>query len=150
MNFEHTSIVIAVDDAGSSGRALDYGLEMAEALQLPVRIIHVATLRDPHQTDYQQLDLGHISKAADGMPELELGAALLDRAMERAGERQIEMEPVLLVGDPTDCLLRFLDECDKPMLFVGRRGQSRLRELILGSVSDKLVRHAKCPVFVIS
>ena len=150
MNFTHTSIVIAVDDAGSSGRALDYGLEMAEALQLPVRIVHVASLQDPHRTDYQQLDLEHISQAAGGMPELELGAALLDRAMERAGERQIEMEPVLLGGEPTDALLRFLDECDKPMLFVGRRGQSRLRELILGSVSDKLVRHARCPVFVIS
>lgn len=150
MDFTRTSIVIAVDDAGSAGRALDYGLEMAESLQVPVRIVHVATLRDPHRTDYQQLDLEQINRAADGMPELEIGAALLDRAMERAGKRQIEMEPVLLAGDPTDCLLRFLDECDKPMLFVGRRGQSRLRELILGSVSDKLVRHAKCPVFVIS
>jgi nucleotide-binding universal stress UspA family protein len=150
MSFQHTSIVIAIDDAGSAGRALDYGLEMAEALRLPVRIVHAARLPDSHAADVRLIDRKDIEQSASTIPEYELAAELLDRAMARAGERQIEIEPVLLGGEPADALLRYLKDCDRPMLFVGRRGQGRIAELLLGSVSDKLIRHAQCPVFVIS
>ena len=150
MDFKHTSIIIAIDDAGSSGRALDYGLEVAEDLKLPVRIVHVTRGPDSHKADFGHLDLDEIRKAANTIPEFELGADLLDRAMERAGQRRVEIEPVLLSGEPANALLRYLAECDRPMLFVGRRGRSRIRELLLGSVSDQVIRHTKCPVFVVS
>ncbi len=150
MDFRHTSIVIAIDDAGSAGRALDRGLEMAEALRLPVRLVHVARIAQDHTAEVRSIDRADIDRAAGGQPENELAAALLDRAMERAGQRQVEIEPVLLGGDPADALLRYLESCDRPMLVMGRRGQGRLADLLLGSVSDKVIRHAKCPVTVIS
>lgn len=150
MSLDLTSIIIAIDDAGSAGRALDYGLEVAETLLLPVRLVHVVRSGSKHAAEVRRIDLNDIAEAANGFPEHELGAALLDRALRRAGERKVEVEAVLLDGDPADSLLRYLDQCDRPMLVVGRRGQGLLRELLLGSVSDKLVRHAHCPVMVIS
>ncbi|MFU8830536.1 MAG: universal stress protein [Wenzhouxiangella sp.] len=150
MDFLRTSVVIAVDEAGNAGRAVDYGLAMAEALRLPVRLVHVAAGRDLHVSGVRQVDLARIEQAADGMPEYELGARLLDQTLSRVGERQVEIEPVLLGGDPAEALLRYLDECDRPMLIMGRRGQSRIQALLLGSVSDKVVRHARCPVIVVS
>ncbi len=150
MALPYTSIVIAIDDAGSAGRALDYGLEMAETLRLPVRLVHVARPPSTHAADVRRIDLGDIERAADGIPEYEIGAALLDRALERAGERKVDVEPVLLGGEPADALLRYLKECDRPLLFMGRRGQGRLEQLLLGSVSDRIIRHADCPVTVIS
>ncbi len=150
MEFSATSITIAIDDAGSAGRALDYGLEMAETLKLPVRLVHVARSRTDHGAEVRRLDLAEIQKAAGGIPEYEMGAALLDRALQRAGQRRVDVEPVLLGGDPVNALLRYLDDCDKPMLFVGRRGGGPVRQMLLGSVSDALVRHAACPVVVVS
>ena len=93
MEFSQTSIIIAIDDANSAGRALDYGLEMAETLKLPVRLVHVARSQEDHGADVRRLKLDEIQNAANGIPEYELGAALLDRALERAGERQVEVEP---------------------------------------------------------
>jgi len=145
-----TSIIIAIDDANSAGRALDYGLEMAETLKLPVRLVHVARSQKDHGSDVRRLNLKDIEDAAGGIPEYELGAALLDRALERAGERQVEVEPVLLGGEPVNALLRYLEDCDRPMLFVGRRGGGAVKQMLLGSVSDALIRHAKCPVVVVS
>lgn len=150
MNLDLTSIIIAIDDAGSAGRALDYGLETAEALLLPVRLVHVVASGDHHAADVRRIDIEDIGQAAGGFPEHELGAALIERALERAGQRRVEVEGVLLGGEPAATLLRYLDECDRPMLVVGRRGGGRVREWLLGSVSDKLTRHARCPVMVVS
>jgi nucleotide-binding universal stress UspA family protein len=150
MDFQRTSVVIAIDNAGNAGRALDYGLALAEALRLPVRLVHVATIRDQHTAGVRRIDLKEIENAADGIPEYEIAAGLLDQALARAGDRQVDIEPVLLGGDPADALLRYLNECDRPMLVMGRRGQSQIQALLLGSVSDKIVRHATCPVIVVS
>jgi nucleotide-binding universal stress UspA family protein len=150
MDFKHTSIIIAIDDAGSAGRALDYGLELAESLLLPVRLVHVVRPRESHAGEVRRIDLDDIGEAAGSFPEHELGAALLERALARAGDRKVEVEAVLLGGQPAQTLLRYLNECDRPMLVMGRRGQSRIRELLLGSVSDQVIRHAHCPVIVVS
>lgn len=150
MDFRHTSIVIAIDDAGSAGRALDRGLELAEALRLPVRLVHVARLSQAHSADVRRIHIADIEQAAGGQPEFELAADLLNRSLARAGEREVEIEPVLLGGEPADALLRYLKECDRPILVMGRRGQGRLAELLLGSVSDQVIRHAECPVMVVS
>ena len=150
MDFRHTSIVIAIDDAGNAGRALDRGLELAEALRLPVRLVHVATTAQSHGAEVRRIDFNDIDQVAGGQPEYELAAELLKRALARGGERAVEIEPVVLGGDPADAMLRYLDECDRPILVVGRRGQGQLAQLLLGSVSDKLIRHAKCPVMVVS
>lgn len=150
MDLNLTSVIIAIDDAGSAGRALDYGLETAEALMLPVRLVHVVRHGNAHSAEIRRINHDDISAAARGYPEHEQGAAILDRALDRAGQRRVEVEAVLLDGEPATSLLRYLDECDRPMLVVGRRGQGRLQELLLGSTSDKLVRHARCPVMVVS
>ena len=150
MEFRQTSIVIAIDDAGSSARALDYGLEMAATLRLPVRVAHVARPAAFRTAEVRQIDPNEMTTATASVPEYELAADLLDRAVARAGQRQLDIEPVLLDGEPADALLRYLSECDRPMLVMGRRGQGRIQELLLGSVSDQVIRHARCPVIVVS
>lgn len=149
MGFKHTSLLIAVDDSDSAGRALEYGLNLAERLRLPVRIIHVTRAPDATADYFRRIDLKAIHTIAGDPPEVVLGAALLERALDRAGAWRIEVEGVLLSGDPADALLRYAAECDRPILVLGRRGRGLLQELFLGSVSDKTVRLAKCPVMVI-
>lgn len=150
MPFKHTSLLIAVDDSDSAGRALDFGLDLAETLRLPVRIIHATRPRSSRAGEVRTIDFNELSEAAGGIPEYELAAEVLERAVARAGERRISVEPVLLSGDPAEALLRYAGDCDRPMLVVGRRGRGRLQGLLMGSVSDKTVRLAKCPVIVIN
>lgn len=150
MSFKHTSLLIAVDDSASAGRALDFGLDLAETLRLPVRIIHATRPHAKRAGEVRTINRDQIEEAAGSVPEYELGAALLDRAIARAGDRQVSIEPVLLGGDPAEALLRYAAECDRPILVIGRRGRGRLQGLLMGSVSDKAVHLAKCPVIVIN
>lgn len=150
MSFHYTSVLIAVDDSDSAGRALDFGLDLAEILRLPVRIVHATQAGNARAGEVRTIDYEEVREAAGSIPEYELAAAVLERALQRAGERAVSVEPVLLGGDPAEALLRYAAECDRPMLVVGRRGLGRLQGLLMGSVSDKTVRLAKCPLVVIN
>lgn len=149
MPFHHTSVLVAVDDSDSAGRALDFALGMAERLRLPVRIVHATKPRPGETGEVHTLDLEDIRSSSDRSAELQLALDVLDRALAQAGKRAVSVEPVLLSGDPAEALLRYAAECDRPMLVVGRRGLGRLQGLLMGSVSDKTVRLADCPVTVI-
>ena len=57
------------------------------------------------------------------------------------------IEVIVEHGNPTPLLLTQSAEAD--MIVVGARGTGGFRGLILGSTTDKLTRHAKCPVVVV-
>lgn len=150
MGFRYTSLLIGIDESASAQRALAYGLGLAESLKLPVRVIHAARSPSTSGGDYGRIDLKAIHEAAGDPPEYLLGAALLERALEQAKQRRVSVEAVLLSGDPADALLRYAADCDRPILVLGRRGHGLLQEILLGSVSDKMLRLAKCPVMVVN
>ena len=70
------------------------------------------------------------------------GEALARRAIARAGER----------GEVTvwQALLDVADERDVRVLVLGRRGQSGVRSLLMGSVSTGVLHHTERPVLVVA
>lgn len=58
-------------------------------------------------------------------------------------------ETVVALGDPGVELTVAAQELGATVLVVGSRGHGALKRVLLGSVSDHLVRHAPCPVLVV-
>ncbi len=52
------------------------------------------------------------------------------------------------IGDPADELLGLAEECNADLIVVGTHGRSGLERLLLGSVAERVVRNASCPVLV--
>ena len=53
-------------------------------------------------------------------------------------------------GEPSDVLCEIARECgDGTFVVVGRRGWSTVHELLLGSVSNRLVHRGECPVLLV-
>jgi len=149
MAFQQTSILVAVDDSESATRALDFALEMAKTLRLPVRIVHATKPKSGQSGEVHTLDFEEVREQQPKSPENRIAVDVLERALTQAREHSVSVQPVLLSGDPAEALLRYAAECDRPMLVVGRRGLGRLQGLLMGSVSDKTVQLANCPVTVI-
>jgi nucleotide-binding universal stress UspA family protein len=59
----------------------------------------------------------------------------------------MDIEQIVEQGDPAAVLLRRSEGAD--MLVVGSRGHGGFNRLLIGSVSEKCVRHATCSVIVI-
>ena len=55
----------------------------------------------------------------------------------------------LRLGRPAEQIVDLGEELGIGMIIVGSRGLSTLRRALMGSVSDSVVRHAHCPVFVV-
>lgn len=60
----------------------------------------------------------------------------------------VTVREVPLAGDPAQAVLDHAASTRDPMIVVGSRGLSRFKEMILGSVSQKLLHHAQCPVTI--
>lgn len=54
----------------------------------------------------------------------------------------------VVVGMPADEVLRVADEVDAAYLVVGTHGRSGLAHLLMGSVAENVMRHARIPVLV--
>jgi nucleotide-binding universal stress UspA family protein len=76
------------------------------------------------------------------------GTALDQTVREVLGDDlPLDVEQVVEQGDPAAVLLRRSEGAD--MLVVGSRGHGGFNRLLVGSVSEKCVRHATCSVIVI-
>jgi nucleotide-binding universal stress UspA family protein len=55
----------------------------------------------------------------------------------------------LRVGRPDEQVVALAEEIGAGLIVMGSRGLGGLRRLLMGSVSDSVVRHAHCPVMIV-
>ena len=132
------SALVAVDFTASSEHAARAALDLLGD-DGTLYIAHVTARLPIPQGDSRTW--GEITKGAV-VPKLEQVVQRLDPS---PGMR---VEYVLLHGDPAHELVGFADQMGIDMIAAGTHGRSALGRLVLGSVSTKLVRTAKCWVLV--
>jgi nucleotide-binding universal stress UspA family protein len=81
------------------------------------------------------------------------GRAELARVLARAGELfargGAKLEHVVRVGVPAEEILSETNDGLTDLVVVGARGLGGLKRFVLGSVSDRVLQHATCPVLVV-
>lgn len=61
----------------------------------------------------------------------------------------LEVEVLVEFGEPAEAIVK-LAKCRRfDLIIMGSRGLSKLKEILLGSISDQVIRLAKCPVMVV-
>mgnify|MGYP001562104221 FL=1 len=78
----------------------------------------------------------------EGMKSLQPARTLLDQA-------GIAYQPHILVGDPAETIVRFATEKHCDQIVLGPRGQGTLKELLLGSVVNKVMQLSTIPVLLV-
>src|SRR5699024_3431416 len=69
--------------------------------------------------------------------------------VELAEEANIPTNVTLLKGKPSEAIINFANHETIDQLFLGSRGLNTFQEMILGSVSHKVMKHVKCPVTIV-
>ncbi|KAK1288934.1 Universal stress protein A-like protein [Acorus calamus] len=62
---------------------------------------------------------------------------------------QVEVDTVVLEGDPKEMICQAAEEHGAALLLVGSRGLGNIERVFLGSVSDYCAHHAKCPIVIV-
>ena len=74
---------------------------------------------------------------------------ILDHALEAVGEIPGEIHREMLEGSPAEAILDVAGTRQVDLIVMGSRGLGKLSGLLLGSQSQKVVQHAKCPVLIV-
>jgi len=63
-------------------------------------------------------------------------------------DRGRQARALVVVGDPAEAILEAAESESADLIVMGRRGLGRLEGLLVGSVSERVARHAQAPVFL--
>lgn len=140
------AIVVGIDGSTWSDLALDWAAQEASLEGRPLVLLHAVyspsagamTFLESASVQYGEL-LGQLRRDAED---------LLDKAAQRvhADHDLADVHQVVRLTDPREALLDAA--VNASMLVVGTRGLGPIRQLLLGSVSAAMTKHAGCPVVV--
>jgi nucleotide-binding universal stress UspA family protein len=94
----------------------------------------------------------HISRIAALNFPLEtrrISEAASARVAEITGRKDGEFELIIDDGTPQALILTLAEEWFADLIIVGSHGQTSAADVLLGSVSDSIIRHAHCPVLIV-
>ena len=81
--------------------------------------------------------------------EREHAEATLSDATARANTAGVSIRTYLATGDPAERICAYADEIGARLIAIGTRGYGGITSLLLGSVSNAVIRQAPCPVLVV-
>jgi nucleotide-binding universal stress UspA family protein len=128
-------VLVAVDHSPFSPVAVMLGRRFSR----PGQRIHMLHVWHPPPGIPLQFTGERRNYEAERMTKLATALDLSDR----------EVEPLVDVGQPAVQLLNHAERCNADLIVVGAHGRENLVEKVIGTTSDRILRHAKVPVLVV-
>jgi nucleotide-binding universal stress UspA family protein len=132
-------ILVGYGGSAHSEKAVDVALDLAHCLDSKVLIFAVA--RPPEPATSVELE----AALDDAREHYE---ASFQKILERAAGNGVEIETAIAVGHPADQIVHKAELEAMDLIILGRSEHSRIRKL-LGSVSERVLSHAHCPVMLV-
>ncbi|KAJ3673238.1 hypothetical protein LUZ60_006612 [Juncus effusus] len=147
-------VVAAVDDSEGSHYALSWAID---------RIIlsrrddsQLVVLYAQHVVDnFMYSVTGHVvytpTSVFESMKKAneENSKRIIARAVDICKSKRVNATTAIVEGEPKDALCDAVEQLHVDLLVVGSRGLGMVKRAFLGSVSDYVAHHAKCPVLIV-
>jgi nucleotide-binding universal stress UspA family protein len=140
--FQPHRILHPTDFSASSHYAYRIALDLARLYQAPVVVLHVVETLGPENVTYGE---------ATSQLEPESYRQRLQAELERTvgpPPAGVAIEFLLAEGNPETAIERTVAERHCDLIVMGTHGHTGLSRLFMGSIAEKVVRRAPCPVLV--
>jgi nucleotide-binding universal stress UspA family protein len=137
------TILVPVDFSDPAAAALDAATELAKRFGARVRLLHVYPL------DTAIYPYGLIISEDVERKLRETAQQKLDEWCDRAVAAGVEAEATVVSGAPAEAILQMARDLPADLVVMGTRGLSGLKHVMLGSVAERTVRLAPCPVLTL-
>jgi nucleotide-binding universal stress UspA family protein len=143
LNF--AKVTVAVDGSSPSDHALDVAIDLSKRYGSVLSIVTVAPLVPLYVPGSEPYIPTEIPES-----EIQYFRTVVDLAVARAEKAGLgAVTGVALEGVVVDEIIAHVEAHPPDLLVMGSRGLSGAKRLLLGSVSDAVVHHAKCPVLIV-
>lgn len=135
-----SKILVAIDGSESAKKAFTKSLLLALKCNSKLDLVHVVPceLGGDSATTFELIE------------QLQTKAKIiLDEYRKEAIKNNIPIEVMLKQGDPAQIIIEIANASNYDLIITGSRGMSAFKELLLGSVTLKVIHHVHCPVMVV-
>ncbi len=140
------SILFATDFSECSRKAIEHAVDLAQLMNAKLHLLHIIEPIDMYATRFGTEQ----SLYFDLMKEMRTGAhADLNKLTAEISARGVSVIPVLREGKPADEIVSYAKEHNIGLICIATHGWTGFKHLMLGSTTEKVLRHAVCPVFVV-
>ena len=141
MRMQFRSIICATDFSEHSNQTIPYGVAIAREFDARLYVCHVIDLSAV--TIYGEFQLDPVGQQGRIRQEAE------EQLSRMPGLQEVDWEPLIRVGQPAAEIARLVEEKGADLVIASTRGHSGLKRLILGSVTQRLMRTLSCPLLAV-
>ena len=147
MSIFPTKILLATDGSEEARQAAQAAAELSKDTGSEVHITYVLPspreLRGHHL--YSREVMSSVLEQAEGE-----ALSFLEEQAKQIGESGGKVaETHLRAGEPEKEIVKLSEELGAGAIVIGSRGLGAVKRALMGGVSESVVRHAHCPVFVV-
>lgn len=143
-------ILVPVDGSHSCLHAKMFTSSIARKFNSKVTVVHVVSHEFMHAELKAQYQLPHSILHKIDEAYLEAGKKIIRNAEEMFREARISVDARLVTHeDPAEYLLELVKNEKFDLVVIGNRADSQSERYSLGSVTEKIARHAECPVLIV-
>lgn len=141
MRVQINRILCTTDFSDFSNQTISFGIALAREFRATLFICHIVEL--PFAGMYGEVQL-------DPIAQQERMRTYAYENLTRLVEAQdVEWEPLVSIGHPADEIARFAAQVNANLAISATHGRSGLKRLILGSVTERLMRTLPCPLLIV-
>ncbi|MDR3281988.1 MAG: universal stress protein [Candidatus Methanoplasma sp.] len=126
-------VILGYDGKSHTEKALNYAIRHALAYGDPLYIVSSVITKD----------------SVDKENEVRYIKGYVEAARQRAEDAGVDARSMLEAGPPAEAILAVARRVDADTIIVGRLDKTALDRMVIGSVSEKVVRNAHCTVIVV-
>lgn len=134
-------IAVAIDGSENALRAAKHAVMLATHLpEVHLEVIYVA--------DYKKaIDDRLLAQNPEGLAFKR--EQIIHPVIELTKDLEMETKTTILKGNPSQEIIKYVNAEAIDQLILGSRGLNMFQEMVLGSVSHKVMKHVKCPVTIV-
>lgn len=143
----YKNILVPVDGSEKSALAALHGAELASKTGSELFLLHVV----PSLPPYIDTAPDRLSKVQQSiMDELnEQGEIILSKVKDDLAAYRLNIHTDIAVGNPAEQIIKKAKEINCELVVMGSRGLGEIKGILMGSVSNRVTKHAGCPVMVV-
>jgi nucleotide-binding universal stress UspA family protein len=140
------NVLVATDFSEPSGVALAYGRELARTFGAKLHVLHVTE---------SVMSTAGLELYGASIPDLQ--ASIEDAAVRQmktivSDEDRAQLSAATIVrtwATPAPAIVAYAEEADIDLIVIGTHGRGGLSHFLMGSVAERVVRLAPCPVLTV-
>lgn len=145
-------ILVPLDGSKFSIRSLNYAINLAKFTNSKIIGVFVVSSDDtPAPIDDLLNPLSSISTQGYETKMIKQGQKTLENAEKRCKQNKIDFSKKILFGNPGNQIIKYAEDkkTGVELIIMGSHGHGHVGEILLGSISYKVVHKSKKPVTII-